>query len=241
MLDVAVYMHAGGHAVNNDALCYERRERGLCAALCDGLNGTGGGAQAADYCAQAMLERLLAEEEPREAILAAQRGLQQKQAASVALKAARTTACALSITGDACQWANVGDSRLYHFTGGALKRHSMDDSAAYAAFAAGETAYADLRLHPHRSRLTACLGEEQPPLPHEEAFTLAPGDALLVCSDGFWQYLYETEMEIDLAKAASADAWLRAMLLRLAYRSRMEGDNLSALCCRVGEGEKNER
>ena len=40
------------------------------------------------------------------------------------------------------------------------------------------------------------------------------GDAFLICSDGFWEYVCETEMEADLLKSDSAEVWLKYMLKR---------------------------
>ena len=93
-------------------------------------------------------------------------------------------------------------------------------------------------MHPHRSRLTACIGEERAAQPHAEFFTLSPDDALLLCSDGFWQYVYETEMEIDLLKSCGAEDWLARMLIRLVHRSRLTGDNLTVLACRLGNQDE---
>jgi serine/threonine protein phosphatase PrpC len=72
-----------------------------------------------------------------------------------------------------------------------------------------------------------------PPTLSADEAQLAPGDAMLVCSDGFWNYLFDVEMQADLLKARSADAWLRLMLLRLIQRSYLDGDNVSVIACKV--------
>jgi hypothetical protein len=76
-------------------------------------------------------------------------------------------------------------------------------------------------------------GELRACLDGEETAQLSPGDAALVCSDGFWNYVFDFEMHNDLLKATSADGWLRLMLLRLVQRSYLDGDNVSVIACRV--------
>lgn len=237
MLDVAVYTHPCGHSRNYDSLQYRLEDGSLFAALCDGLNGTGAGDQASSFCAGALLPLMMEGAMPDEALLQVKDAFHARQRAAIQLKNACTTACALRMAGGACAWANIGDSRLYHFSGGAILHQSVDDSAAYTAYLAGAVPYEGIRMHPRRSRLTACIGEEREARPHAESFDLSPGDALLVCSDGFWQYVYETEMGIDLLKSYGAKDWLRLMLIRLAHRSRLEGDNLTVLACRVKDEE----
>jgi serine/threonine protein phosphatase PrpC len=55
------------------------------------------------------------------------------------------------------------------------------------------------------------------------------GDVFLLCTDGFWEYLDETEMEQTLAGAASIDAWLAQLEARVVARGRPGQDNYSAL------------
>jgi serine/threonine protein phosphatase PrpC len=112
---------------------------------------------------------------------------------------------------------------------------SPDDSAGYAAYLRGETDHEGIRLFDARDTLTASLGGEREPLPHTGTAQLGPGDAVLVCSDGFWEYVFDVEMLADLTKATGTEEWLRLMLLRLTQRSYLAGDALSAVACRVVE------
>lgn len=240
MFHSATYTHPGGATRNEDALRYTRKDTAFYAALCDGVGGSTGGALAAEYCAEHIITALEAGKTPEASIGEAQAGFCGRQANAVQLKNARSTACALKISGNACTWANIGDSRLYHFSGGALKHMSMDDSAAYKEYLAGNISYADLRMHTRRSILTACIGDGSEITAHADAFPLSAGDGILACTDGFWQYIYETEMEADLCKSASAQSWLDLMLLRITQRSHLGGDNLSALAILLDEGGTHE-
>jgi serine/threonine protein phosphatase PrpC len=130
----------------------------------------------------------------------------------------------------------VGDSRLYHFRAGELADVGPDDSAGWAAYARGEIDREGIRLWDGRSHLTAALGVPDGSItPHCGEALLAPGEAFLACSDGLWQYVWDVEMQIDLAKSATARQWLNLMLERLVARSQLDGDNLTALAVHIKE------
>ena len=59
---------------------------------------------------------------------------------------------------------------------------------------------------------------------------LEPGvHAFLLCTDGFWEYVLEEEMEQDLRLARSAKQWLEKMRRRLQARAPADQDNNSAI------------
>jgi serine/threonine protein phosphatase PrpC len=169
------------------------------------------------------------------ALLHAHTALLAWQDEEPARKTARSTAAALTLdprSGELC-WASVGDSRVYVFAGGVPPEVSPDDSAGYAAYLRGETDREGIRLFDARACLMASLGHERELAVHEGAARLVPGDAVLVCSDGFWEYVFDLEMQVDLQKADSAEGWLQMMLLRLVERSHLAGDALSVVACMV--------
>ena len=55
------------------------------------------------------------------------------------------------------------------------------------------------------------------------------GDAFLMCTDGFWEYVTEAEMTVDLAKSYTPMEWLERMELRLIARAAAGNDNYSAM------------
>lgn len=171
---------------------------------------------------------------PASALLDAHTKLLELQASNPGLVKTRTTgALFLLQKNGALTWASSGDSRVYVFKQGEISSISTDDSAGQAAFERGDTDREGIRLWDGRGRLTACLGDERVPVPHEGTAQLAGGDALLVCSDGFWECVYDLEIATDLLKTTHAADWLTLMLIRLAQRSFMAGDNLTAVVCRI--------
>jgi len=63
---------------------------------------------------------------------------------------------------------------------------------------------------------------------------LTAGDTLLLCSDGFWEYISDEEMEVDLAKSVTALEWLSYMLTRIGGRIPADNDNLTAVVILYG-------
>jgi serine/threonine protein phosphatase PrpC len=84
-------------------------------------------------------------------------------------------------------WA--GDSRAYRLTGNAGRLLTHDDSWVNWAVAQGDMTESEAMHSPHAHAITQCLGvPDDPPEPHVVAAQLSPGDMLLLCSDGLWNY-----------------------------------------------------
>ncbi len=70
--------------------------------------------------------------------------------------------------------------------------------------------------------------------------SLQPGDALLLCSDGLWEWVMEADMERTLAQHGNAEDWLAAMC-RLAddniKNSGKMRDNFSAYAVMVHKAQ----
>ncbi len=110
-------------------------------------------------------------------------------------------------------WAHLGDTRIYLFRGARLHAMSKDHSLTQQLIDAGYARAEHLRMHPQRNILFAAIGAEgdtQIEL-SAGAMGLQPGDALLLCSDGLWEWVMEADMERTLAQSDSTEQWLGAM------------------------------
>ena len=230
------YSNRGGRDHNEDSL-RASAEQGVF-VLADGLGGHGRGevasALAVDTLFTAMTqtgeldgERLLALfQSANEEILRQQAQPDQAEM--------RTTAVALKLTGDTAVWAHIGDSRLYRFSDGELAEVTQDHSVTYRKFLGGEISYMDVYHDDDRSRLLRVLGKE-PCRPEAGSAPVSPGDAFLLCSDGFWEYVYNEEMQADLCKARTPEEWTEFMLLRHIRRVPSGNDNFSFIAVFVEE------
>ena len=110
-------------------------------------------------------------------------------------------------------WAHLGDSRVYLFRNARLHAMSKDHSLTQQLIDAGYARAEHLRIHPQRNILFAAIGAEGDTEIELSAGAtrLLPGDALLLCSDGLWEWVMEADMERTLAQSSSPEQWLAAM------------------------------
>jgi serine/threonine protein phosphatase PrpC len=236
--DYAQYAHAGGIESSLDAVRLLADDDLFAAVICDGLGGLDRGETAAAFCADEIINSVASsanEKQPAAALAQTHQALLALQVNEPALNTARSTAAALTINPSSGQlnWANLGDTRVYVFSQGVMVEVSPDDSAGYSAYLRGEIDHEGIRLFDARDCLTAMLGDEREIVVHQGTRQLIPGDAVLICSDGLWEYVFDLELQVDLEKSDSAEQWLHLVLLRLMQRSCLLGDAFSAITCMV--------
>jgi len=215
----------------------------LLFALADGLGGHRGGGEAARLAVQSALALFRAlpslDGEAMRSILDAahQTVVEGAPSGDPAGRGVggRTTLVLLAVEGESARWIHVGDSRLYHFRGGAVCSRTRDHSVPEILFRAGDIEEKDIRGHRDRSRLLQALGGEVAPRPTlSDPVRLHPGDALLLCSDGWWEPLDEGAMLAALhASGGDPEVWIGRMLARLPEEGPLR-DNFSALAVVVG-------
>jgi serine/threonine protein phosphatase PrpC len=138
---------------------------------------------------------------------------------------------ALNTVGAVASWGHVGDSRLYCFRRGRIVAQTRDDSVVQEMVDAGYLQPQQVRTSPYRNQLLAALGNGASVEPRiiSEAFAMEDADAFLLCSDGFWEYVEEAELEQSLAEADSVGDWLNALEHSIIARGRKGQDNYSAI------------
>lgn len=235
----AALSHAGGRPGNEDACGY----RAGCWVVADGLGGHGGGDVAARLAVDALL-RCADPLPPPDAegllrgLAAAEQAIRQRQAEEPRLSRMRTTVVWLCSDGRQALWAHLGDSRLYHFREGRIRFQTRDHSVSQVMANVGEIDPSEIRFHEDRNRLLRSLGNDrgQRPTLAEAPLPLQAGDVFLLCTDGFWEYVTEAEMEVTLAKAADPEQWLQTMAAGLRRRAAPDHDNYTALAVFVEAG-----
>ncbi len=228
----------GGRASNEDYLgLIDLGSRGFCCALADGAGGHGNGALAARLTVDAVLggfhgNPLFAPAGLASLISLAEHIVSHEQPTSMSRKFMSATVVLLCIepmSGRAL-WAHWGDSRLYWFRSGKVHRVTEDHSVVQQLRQAGVYTNEDLRTLPNRSVLAGAIGAESqvPPSVLQEAVDLQEGDAILMCSDGLWENIVESEMEVMLADSEAPDIWLGRMAEFVMSKAKPNQDNLSA-------------
>ena len=137
-----------------------------------------------------------------------------------------TLVCAL-ILGNQYIAANVGDSRLYHFDGESITRITTDHSLVEQLVLKGAITKKQARFHPQRNIITRAMGIS--PVVDVDLFERdwAPGDMLLLCSDG----LHGSVEEEDIAEVLQSDLNLETKCELLTRRALNNGgtDNITII------------
>lgn len=111
-------------------------------------------------------------------------------------KRPRATAALSLIQDGSAYWGHVGDSRIYHLRGPAVRERSRDHSHVEVLLYDGAISVEELATHPMRNFVECCLGgdAELPRMSITGQKRLQRGDVVLVCSDGFWSPLEEGQL-----------------------------------------------
>lgn len=227
VINSAKYTCAAGHDINEDS-CLCSPDKGIF-IVADGLGGHSSGEKASLAAVDYFEEHCLGgytNERVTELLDGANLEVLQKG------DGGKTTTAAAFTENGRFIYANVGDSRVYYFRGGKIIAQTKDHSVCQASVDMGMMRFEDIRGSEDRSRLLKVLGSEENLniKKHYSPIPIQNGDAFLICSDGFWEYVYEAEMEADLLKSDSADTWLKYMLKRHILRAENKGDNYTAVC-----------
>ena len=238
--DIFAISRRGGRNHNDDYCGYIKSQSGLFLALADGLGGYTGGQTASRIAVTAALSVAAKSEtgDDPETIIgksmsAAQEAVLKEQKENPEISHMRTTMSTLSIASRGkANYAHVGDSRIYIFRDGDILRQTLDHSVPQLLVSSGKMKKDKIRSSVNRNQLLHSLGDAKD---NEVEFgadiTLKPGDAILMCSDGFWQYVYEGDILAMLKWAPTAKRWVLRMedILHDATTNKSGNDNYSAL------------
>lgn len=240
MLDIATISACGDRPHNEDFLEYKSSDNNTYFfALADGLGGHGKGEVASSLCVNTCIavfennSSIEASELFEKAFSEAQNTLIEKQKKENAQNKMKTTLVLCRIINNRVSWAHIGDSRLYVFRNHKLISQTFDHSVPQMLVASGEIKLSQIRHHEDRNKLLRALGVNSETLRYqidECEFELQHGDALLMCSDGFWEWITEHKMEKFLKKADNAQTVLDKMVKYIVKKGHKKNmDNYSAI------------
>ena len=125
---------------------------------------------------------------------------------------------------------NEGDSRAYHVNGEGIVLITRDHSLVEDLVERGELTREQARSHPNKNLITRALGAEPELMADCFRQPLAPGDYLLLCSDGLSNVVEEQEMLYEVIHGGPPESCC-SRLLEIAM-GRGAPDNVTAVLIR---------
>ena len=242
-VDYAKLTLAGNRPENQDRLEVVNRDDALLLVVVDGMGGHAHGARAAEVTVSTLKEYF--GEQPTPVLdpqgfltLALARAHDRVVALGegVALDHKPRATCAVCLVQDTgSYWAHVGDSRIYQLRAGQVCERTRDHSHVELLLREGLIAEQEIRAHPMRNFVECCLGGDVP-LPDMSVTSrkkLREGDVLLVCTDGLWSGVEDSDIAaLSADESTPLDEALRALAERAVARNAPYSDNTTAAVAR---------
>jgi protein phosphatase len=220
--------------------------KGRLAVVADGMGGYEGGQEASRLAVETMVAvyRDFDGDDPQAALVgalqAAHEQIREYSFAHPELRGMGTTCTAAAIvrgaSGDlnheALYYVHVGDTRLYLIRDRQITKVTRDHSYVGRLVEAGMISPEEAEKHPQRNILTAALGTNPDLImdtPAQPA-PLQPEDVLLICTDGLWGQVRDSEL-LEAVEDKSAEQAGRD-LIELA-RQRGGPDNITVEILRL--------
>jgi PPM family protein phosphatase len=236
----------GDREDNQDRVTVSAAEQAALLIVIDGMGGHSDGSRAADTALKSLLESFRQTSLPMFDPLgflhmalsrAHDEVAKLGNGQTIDTRPRATTAICLVQEG-AAFWAHIGDSRVYHLRHGKIVQRTRDHSHVELLLREGKITEEELPTHPMRNFVECCLGGD-PAIPEMTVSgrnTLLAGDVLLLCTDGIWANLRDT----DIAGFFREDnqelrAWLEALGRRAVQASAPFSDNSTAAVLRWHE------
>ena len=210
--DIAILSEPGERENNEDCVAVTSGDAGICTVLCDGL----GGHDAGEVASKCVCDSVTA------AFEKAPEGADIGELVCELLQNAQDELMKMQIELD--------------------KQNGMKTTACCLLIQDGKTAAAyvgDSRIYQFRKN-KVLLRSSDHSIPQYLVNIGEPvcGDAFLLCTDGFWEWIEEKDMERFLKRTSCSEEWLNTMKKFIYARGRGNRmDNLSAIAIMRVEGD----
>jgi PPM family protein phosphatase len=233
----------GDREDNQDRVTVSAAEQAALLVVIDGMGGHSDGSRAADTALKSLLESFRQTSLPmfdplgflHMALSRAHDDVAKLGNGQTIDTRPRATTAVCLVQEGAAFWAHIGDSRVYHLRHGKIVQRTRDHSHVELLLREGKITEEELPTHPMRNFVECCLGGD-PAIPEMTVSgrnILEPGDVLLLCTDGIWANLRDS----DIAGFFREDnqelrAWLEALGRRAVQASSPFSDNSTAAVLR---------
>jgi len=235
----------GGRQYNQDFAASSINSECACLVVCDGLGSYVGSEVASSLCARKILDsfsevkkapkKFVDQKAIYDYIFDAHNFVVKYKEDKPKLISSCTTVASVFSNFDKTILAHIGDSRVYYFSQGKLKLQTFDHSMSQAAVDRGEIKLSQIRNHKDQNKLTRVIGTDYFAEPDCQTLDapLQVGDWILICTDGWWEYVFEEEMEGVFRISKSPEDAINRMEKRLIKRAPFNNDNYTAIVAQI--------
>ena len=230
---VTYVTRAGGRKINEDYIGEGRKNKILCVVVCDGLGGHNSGEIASRTVVTTILKEF--ERAPEFSKEALTRYIKKANIAVMDMSVhdpecfgMASTAAVLLIKGNRALWANIGDTRLYRLEKDRIAEVTEDHSIAFERFMHGDIEYGDIRKSSDQNKLTSAIGTEDMRINISEERFIDKDTSFLICTDGWWEYVDEDELEYATGECQSVRKRLERMISVREENAPSNSDNYTA-------------
>lgn len=208
----AAISNQGEREINEDSFNIFEYKENLFFVVADGLGGHGLGDIASNFVVENFEKYIKENNSIPDSLNMVQKNLLDKQKLSGNSSKMKTTVTVLKIGANDYEYTHIGDSRIYHFEKNKIIERTFDHSVCQKLVQAKMIKEKDIRNHPDRSKLLKVVGEKWVSNNIEVVEgSISEKTSFLLCSDGFWENIYEKEMCKTLKKSNTAQEWLETM------------------------------
>lgn len=182
-----------------------RKTMGCLAIVADGMGGHASGEIASALAIDTVAEEYYTcRKHPLEALRFAAKSANEniwiRAEGNRKLRGMGTTCTAVALVGEALFIMHIGDSRAYLYKGDRIIQLSEDHTYVQELLNAGEITPVEAENHPDGNVLTKSLGTDKKRSCDifESDYRFEPGDKLLLCSDGLYEYFSTHELAVFL-------------------------------------------
>lgn len=233
----------GDREDNQDRVAVAAKEKAALLIVIDGMGGHSDGSRAADTALKSLLDSFQQTSLPMfdplgfmHLSLSKAHDDVAKLGAGQSIDSRPRATIAISLVQDgAAYWAHVGDSRVYLIRRGKVFERTRDHSHVEMLLREGKIKEEEVATHPMRNFVECCLGGDPaiPEMSISGRHVLEPGDVLLLCTDGIWANLKDSDIGgFFRTDGSDLRAWLEALGRRAVQASSPFSDNSTAAVLR---------
>ncbi|MFI4938320.1 MAG: PP2C family protein-serine/threonine phosphatase [Candidatus Berkiellales bacterium] len=233
----------GKRQKNEDYYAHVIRKNWVCFVVADGLGGHAFGEVASRAIVEALITKadeyseLLSHSKPLEAMASYIRESGRMMRDTILQQCGRvdaeTTVALLWLNPNHMITAHVGDSRVYRLNREGMLWRTPDHSMVQELFEEGKITEEDFGKHPLQNRLLKAVNIFETPA--ADLYLHPPlnkDETILLCTDGFWEYLTQKDL-ITLANSADVQQFVTEKIKVILAENPKTADNITLQVIRL--------